>query len=95
MRHKNPDGYWDYGGNYTVELTPTAETDELPDDLDIEKKEDVILVQVKDGGIKQQMGGIQFFDHEGNPFSWGYPWIQKIYNSKGELLWENQNQLEA
>ena len=81
---KNPAGYWEHQGAYTVELTDDAPTDHLPDQAVVEGR----IVRVAVGRIKQVMGGIQFYCHE-QPFSWGYKKIKTIKGSNGELIWIN------
>ncbi len=83
---RNPTGYWEYDGAFSVELTPDADKSIVPPSAEIRGD----VVHVRHGRIKQTMGGIQLYS-EGNPFYWGYPRIKVIRDGSGNLLWVNYN----
>ena len=86
MAFKNPTGYWEYQGSYSVVLTDYAATDNLPTGASVHGK----TVSVSRGRIKQVMGGIQFYAYE-QPFFWGYKFIKEVRDGNGNLIWQNYN----
>ncbi len=86
MSFQNPTGYWEHQGAYSVELTPEAETNRVPEGVRVNGT--VVTVEV--GRVKQTMGGIQLYALE-KPFYWGYSYIRCIRDGDGKLLWVNNN----
>ena len=83
---KNPSGYWEHEGSFSVELTPDADKSKVP--LSVSVRGDI--VHVHNGRVKQTMGGIQLYSN-GSPFYWGYPRVKVIRDGNGNLLWVNYN----
>jgi hypothetical protein len=83
---QNPSGYWEHDGAFSVELTSDADKSIVPPSAEVRGD----TVHVRNGRIKQTMGGIQLYS-EGSPFYWGYPRIKAIRNGNGGLLWVNYN----
>lgn len=83
---KNPSGYWEHNGAFSVELVGGADKSIIPSSAQIRGN----TVVVQSGRIKQTIGGIQLYSQE-SPFYWGYPWIKVIRDSEGNLLWVNYN----
>lgn len=81
---KNPSPYWEHQGAFSVELTPDADKSIAPATTEIRGD----TVHVKQGRIKEVMGGIQLYSLE-SPFYWGYPRIKAIRDGNGNLLWVN------
>lgn len=86
MVFRNPTGYWEYEGSYSVLLADDAETDLLPHGATLHGH----VVHVRNGCIKQTIGGIQFYA-EGKPFCWSYKRIKEIRDSNDKLLWQNRD----
>lgn len=84
--HRNPSGYWEYKGAFTVKLVPGSPKDKVPTTAIIQDT----LVSVSQGRAYQTMGGIQLWAGE-QPFSWSYGLIVSIRDSKGKLLWLNSD----
>jgi len=84
MPHKNPTGYWEHRGSYSVLLTDNASTDHLPSEASLMGR----TVRVENGRIRQVMGGIQFYA-DGKPLYWGYKFIKEIRDGAGKLIWQN------
>jgi len=85
-RFKNPTGYWEYQGSYSVLLTDDASTDRLPSTVSIHGR----IVRVAVGRVKQTMGGIQCYSYE-VPFYWGYDCMKEIRDGAGNLIWQNRH----
>lgn len=83
---RNPSGYWEYEGAFSVELTHEADKSIVPASAVI--KGDTIYFS--DGRIKQTIGGIQLYSSD-QPFFWGYVFLKVIRDGKGKLIWVNYN----
>ena len=81
---RNPSGYWEYEGAFSVELTHEADKSIVPAGVKI--KGDTIYVS--NGRIKQTIGGIQLRSLN-QPFFWGYQFLKVIRDGKGNLIWVN------
>ena len=81
---KNPSGYWEHNKAFSVELTPDADKSIAPSSAEVQGD----IVRVRNGRIKQVMGGIQLYSEESS-FYWGYPKIKVIRDGNGNLLWVN------
>ena len=81
---RNPTGYWEYEGSFSVELTSDADKSIVPSSAEIRDN----TVHVRHGRIKQTMGGIQLYSKD-SPFYWGYPYIKVIRDGNRNLLWVN------
>ena len=83
---KNPTGYWEHDGAFSVELVEDADTSIVPASATVQDN----VVSVQHGRVKQTMGGIQLRSHEA-PFYWGYNQMKCIRDGSGNLLWVNWN----
>ena len=87
----NPDGYWDYEGGYSIELTEDGGKKGIalpPDNGSITDN----VITIKQGRVYQDMGGINFYCvGRDKPFSIGYSFIKCIRKDNGDLLWVNNN----
>ena len=89
MEFINPTGFWDYSGDFSIELQIDTDTDFVPQGVIAAPGNGKKLVFVKNGSIKQTMGGIQFYSNSHEPFTWGYKFIRCIRKDDNSLLWVN------
>jgi len=85
----NPDGYWEYQGPFSVEVTPGAKRDHVPCTVRFEGN----IAYIDAGRIKQTIGGIQLYAFE-TPFYWGNNMIRAIRDKDGRPIWVNRNYSE-
>lgn len=81
---RNPTGYWEHIGAFSIELTSDADKSIVPQNAEVQGD----IVRVSNGRINQTIGGIQLYSGE-IPFFWGYGRIKIIRNGNGDLLWVN------
>ncbi len=74
-----------YDGPYEVELWRNASHDVIPKEFTTISGN---IVKVSTGKVHQGMGGIQLYAGD-KPFWWGYYFIKKITDYKGNILWKN------
>jgi len=86
VQFENPEGYWEYGGAFSVELAPGVSKDNIPKDAFIEGNS----VRVENGRIRQAIGGIQFYAKD-QPFRWPYKDIVAIRDRDGNPIWLNND----
>lgn len=87
---KNSDRFPPYEGNFTIELAPGATIDNLPHNTStIDERDGSFFISVTSGKITQDVGNLQFRDHQGNPFYWSYDRIIAIRDQDGNPLWLN------
>lgn len=85
-RWKNPEGFWEYSGDYQVYLTGSPR-DEIPKDVEVKGN----VLMVKDGKLNQSMGGIDMYSPSGEKFGFSYKSIMLIATLDGNPIWKNRD----
>lgn len=90
-KFENPENYWEYNGQITIEVTANAPIEiVLPKSMPWDGGPQVTI---PNGHVRQGPGGIQFYANPDlrDPFYFRYNHIVCVRKADGSLLWRNHN----
>ena len=87
-KFRNPGGYWEHKGVFSVDLTPDAYKDIVPDGAKIKGN----TVHAQDGVVKLEPRGIRLCTRGANRGSiwWPFIYVKVVRDGEGKPIWVNK-----